>query len=103
MARKKQRKQPSPAKWAEARAAYRRGEGSLRELAERFGLSASTLMKRAAREGWDDQRQHVGSEAEAKAVARDVESVAAMLGKHRRAAARIAELTLAKLEEGVLE
>jgi transposase len=99
----KQRKQAPPAKWAEAKAAYRCGEGSLRELAERFGLSPSTLMKRAASEHWEDQRKQVGSKAEARAVEKDVESVAEMLSKHRRAAARIAELTLAKLEEAALE
>jgi phage/plasmid-associated DNA primase len=38
---------------SEVRAAYERGEGSLRELAERFSVSLSTIKKRAAKETWN--------------------------------------------------
>jgi hypothetical protein len=88
--------------WAALKAAYRRGEGSIAELAPRFRIAKSTAEKRCSREKWQVQRQEVGKKAETKAVERDVESVAAMLGKHRGLAnlsLRLAGLRLAKLEE----
>lgn len=87
--------------WAQLRAAYRRGEGSLPELAPKFGIAEQTARKRCAKEQWRVQRNEVGAKAERKAVRRDVESVAAMLRKHRRAAARFSELALRKLNEAV--
>jgi hypothetical protein len=84
--------------WAALKAAYRRGEGSLRDLALEHGIPDSTVMKRAAREKWEAERQQVSSAAEARAVERDVESVAQMLAKHRRVAARIAELVEKQIE-----
>jgi hypothetical protein len=89
----------SPKKWAEMRAAYRRGEGSLRELATRFEVDRSTLERRSTKEGWEKERRQVAGAAQAKAAERDVESVAAMLGKHRAAAARVADLALTGIEK----
>lgn len=94
MARQRARKD-----WNEVRSAYRKGEGSLRDLAQRFGISASAVMKRAAREGWEAERQRVESRAQEKATDRDVESLAAMLGKHRRIANRLLELAEKRLAE----
>lgn len=94
MARQRARKD-----WNEIRSAYRRGEGSLRELAKRFGVSASSVMKRAARDKWDAERQQTESKAQQKAAEKDVETLAAMLGKHRGLAnlsLRLAELKLKK-------
>jgi CRP-like cAMP-binding protein len=94
-------KRHAPRDWAALRAAYRRGEGSLRELAKEHGIPASTVLKRAAAEKWEEQRTQVGITAEARAVERDVESVAAMLSKHRRFANRLLELAEKRLEEAV--
>lgn len=92
----------SKATWAKLRAAYRRGEGSIAELGPKFGIPKSTAEKRCVREKWQTERQEVGQKAAAKAVERDVESVAAMLGKHRGLAnlsLRLAALRLEKIEE----
>jgi hypothetical protein len=86
--------------WAALKAAYRRGEGSLEKLAARFGFSLSSVEKRSAREKWSVQRKIVGQKAEKKARERDVESVAAMLGKHRRFASRLLQLANKRLDEG---
>ena len=47
------------------RAAYIAGKGSLRALAAEHGLSASTVMKRAAREHWEARRRLTSSDTEA--------------------------------------
>lgn len=84
--------------WAKVRAAYRRGEGSYRELGEKFGVPEQTIRKRAAREKWTVERNEVATEAEQRAVERDVETVAQMLLKHRRAAALSVGLVVKELE-----
>lgn len=43
--------------WPAIRSAYLNDEGSLRVLAERFGVSENTVEKRAARERWRSQLQ----------------------------------------------
>ncbi len=89
----------SPKKWAEVRAAYRRGEGSQRELAARFGIHASSIARRALKEHWEQERGVTQEAAQTKAAERDVESLASMLTKHRRLAKRILELAERKLED----
>jgi hypothetical protein len=42
--------------WIEVREAYVRGEGSLRNLADRFHLNAGTIERRASKEGWTAMR-----------------------------------------------
>jgi transposase len=84
--------------WAKVRSAYRRGEGSYREIGEKFGVPEQTIRKRAAREKWGEQRNKVGAKAEQKAAERDVESLAAMLSKHRRLASLALDLAGLKLE-----
>ena len=42
--------------WSRIKNAYLTGEGSLGQLAERFGLSYETVRRRAAREKWKEQR-----------------------------------------------
>lgn len=83
--------------WAALKAAYRRGEGSIRELGPKFGIPKSTAEKRCATEKWQVERQEVRQKAETKAVERDVESLAAMLSKHRRVAALSLSLAAGKL------
>lgn len=58
----------SKAKWAEAKAAYLAGEGSLKELSKRFGISFSNLMKRSAREKWVGEQKKIGRAAEERVV-----------------------------------
>lgn len=89
----------SSAQWAKVRAAYRRGEGSYRELSEKFGIPEQTIRKRAAREKWVKQRNETGARAEQQAREKDVESLAAMLAKHRRLANRLLQLAEKRIEQ----
>lgn len=45
------------ADWTAIKLAYVNGGMSMRQLAERFDVKAAGLMKRAAREGWEAERQ----------------------------------------------
>lgn len=87
------------ATWAKLKAAYRRGEGSIADLAPKFGIPKSTAEKRAAREQWQIDRQEVGKAAEARAVERDTETLAAMLARHRSFANKLLRLGIARVED----
>lgn len=89
--------------WAALKAAYRRGEGSYRELGERFGIPEQTIRKRAAREKWTVERNEVAAAAEQRAVERDTESLAAMLQKHRGFANRLLALSMKRVDQAVAE
>lgn len=86
----------APKIWAEIRSAYRKGEGSLRDLAERFGVAQSSIERRAIEEGWVEQREEVQKRAETKAKEIEANSIAAMIAGHRLKAAhgldRVSEL-----------
>ena len=51
--------------WSKIRAEYIGGGISQRKLAQKYGVSETTLMKKANREGW----QHLRSETDSKSVA----------------------------------
>lgn len=91
------------ATWAKLKAAYRRGEGSIAELAPKFGIPAATAATRCAKEKWVVERKEVAERAQTAAVERDVESVAAMLAKHRRFANRLLELSMAKVDDAAAD
>jgi hypothetical protein len=76
-----------PKKKAEVRAAYVKGEGSLRELAKKFRVGWTTITRWAAEGAWVEARQRTLEAAQTKADERAVESVAAMLARHRDVAA----------------
>src|SRR5436853_257980 len=57
--------------WGKLRAEYLRGGVSYRELAAKYGLCASTLEKRAKREGWAAELRRVSSELAALAFGTD--------------------------------
>lgn len=50
--------------WVQVREAYMRKEGSLRQLAERFGISQSALEHKCRREGWRKQIAIIGGKVE---------------------------------------
>ena len=52
-----QRPRATPQKWEDVRRSYIEGEGSLRQLARRHGLSLSTVEARCRREDWVRLRQ----------------------------------------------
>jgi len=63
------RSRATPKTWAMIKASYLVGEGSLRALAARYGVSESTLMKRARREKWTAHRTLASTATDAVVVA----------------------------------
>lgn len=57
-------------KWWRARSDYIAGHGSMAEVAERHGLGLSALKRRAAAEGWVDQRAKMALDVTARALDR---------------------------------
>ena len=81
--------------WTEIRAAYVAGEGSLRELAARFGVSPAAVQSRCRREKWKEQRD-AAAKAEAaskagKARRRRAEEFEKLIDEEERMEALIAE------------
>ncbi len=60
--------------WAAIRTEYVTGEVSLRDLAQKHGVSFNTLGKRAAREKWEDERQQFGNKVATETLARALEA-----------------------------
>ena len=75
--------------WAKIRNEYISTGISTRKLAEKYGISASSVMKRAAAEKWSQQRKKQGSKIEAKLKQKTASSVAASEADRLSAAARI--------------
>jgi len=51
----------SDKKWREVEAAYLNGEGSLRAIAEKYGVSSAVIMKRSVSEKWVEKKQQINS------------------------------------------
>ena len=62
--------------WRKIKAEYIAGGISQRKLAEKYGVSASNLMRRANREGWNKKRETAESKAMAKTEQKTAEAVA---------------------------
>ena len=62
--------------WRKIKAEYIAGGISQRKLADKYGVSASNLMRRANREGWNKRREAAESKAIAKTVQRTAEKTA---------------------------
>lgn len=56
------------ANWNKVKLAYQRGDGSIRQLAEKFGVSESTLEKRCVREKWNVERKQISQRVVEKVV-----------------------------------
>lgn len=54
--------------WAPIKEAYQRGEGSCRELAEKFGVSFIAIRNRCNREGWKSEMVKIGEKVTQKVV-----------------------------------
>lgn len=83
--------------WRKIKAEYIRGQTSYRKLAEKYGVSFSSLRKIAAKEKWTDLR----SRAEAKRDTKIVESVASQQARSVATIQSVADRLLDKIEEGV--
>lgn len=90
-------------KWWRARSDYVAGHGSMAEVAERHGLGLSALKRRAAAEGWVDQRAKMALDVTARALdrVRDCEVDSAIARMTRLL--RIWDMLVCQLERCVAE
>jgi hypothetical protein len=61
----------SDAQWRKAEAAYLNGEGSLRAIAEKFGISSAAIMKRSVADKWLEKKKQINSSIKAE-VAKEI-------------------------------
>lgn len=83
--------------WKQIKAEYVRGSISLRELAEKHGVSFSTIQHKCAEEKWTDLKQKICRKAEEKAI----ESAAAKKAKTEVLFDTITDMLLEKIEAGL--
>jgi len=58
------------AEWRKIRLEYVKGKTTYKALAEKYGISESTIRKRASKEGWRKKRDELGTKVEQKVLAR---------------------------------
>lgn len=83
--------------WKKIKAEYIRGGVSYRKLAEKYGVSFSTLRKVASKEKWTDLRNKAGAKRDSKIV----ESIASQEAKRVDRVNSIADKLLTRIEECV--
>ena len=83
--------------WKKIKAEYIRGGVSYRKLAEKYGVSFSTLRKVASKEKWTDLRNKAGAKRDSKII----ESVASQEAKRVDGIQTVADLLLERIKEGV--
>lgn len=67
---KPKRKQRTTAEWRKIRLEYVKGKTTLKQLAEKWGLSESTIRKRASNEGWKKRKHKLDTKVEQKTLER---------------------------------
>ena len=66
-----QRKEPlTTAQWRKIRIEYLKGKTTYKKLAEKYGVSASNIRKRASNEGWRNKRNKLDTKVEQKVLER---------------------------------
>ena len=83
--------------WKKIKAEYIRGRTSYRKLAEKYGVSPSTLSKKAMIEKWADLRKETSKKADSKLA----DSVASQEAKRVDGIQTVADMLLQKITEGV--
>lgn len=83
--------------WKKIKAEYIRGGVSYRKLAEKYGVSFSTIRKVASKEKWTDLRNKAGAKRDSKIV----ESIASQEAKRVDRVNSIADKLLTRIEECV--
>lgn len=58
------------AEWRKIRLEYVKGKSTYKALAEKYGISESTIRKRASKEAWRKKRDELGTKVEQKVLAR---------------------------------
>jgi transcriptional regulator with XRE-family HTH domain len=85
--------------WNAIRAEYISGGISQRQLAEKYGVSETTLMKRASKERWNDKRK----QADSKSVEIAQQKTANAIADNAAIAQRIKQKLLKRLEKEIDE
>lgn len=85
--------------WRKIKAEYIRTDISQRKIAEKYGVSLSSVARRCTKEKWADLRQ----QSDKKASAKIVESASASKAKGIDKIQTVADLLLNKIEEGVAD
>ena len=83
--------------WKKVKAEYIRGGTSYRKLAEKFGVSFSSVKRHAVAEKWTDLR----SKSEEKATSKMIEKVAGQEAKRVEAIDTIADKILQQISDGL--
>ena len=87
------------ADWNKIKTEYITTDTSYRKLAQKYGVNATTIAKKASKEGWLSQRQHQASKTLSKALAADSRRKADRLTRIQDATDRL----LDKLEQAITE
>jgi hypothetical protein len=82
--------------WTAVKLAYVHGTDTMRELAEKKGINAAGLMRRAAKEGWEAERKQESAKVSTTANAVLGDERAQRLAKFNDQDAKIAEALKAK-------
>jgi transposase-like protein len=77
--------------WIEIKTEYVSGKATYRELAKKYGVSFSTLQKRAKEEKWAESRRKYRDKVVTRALARTCTRDAQRLAKLQRSAMRLTE------------
>lgn len=85
--------------WRKIKAEYIRGGVSYRKLAEKHGVSLSSLTRRSSKENWADLRK----QSEAKANTKIIESVASQEARRVDGIQTVADMLIEKIKEGVAD
>ena len=87
------------ADWTKIKSEYLTTDTSYRKLAQKHGVNATTIAKRASKEGWQSQRQQQASKTLSKALAADSKRKADRLTRIQDATDRL----LDKIEQAITE
>ena len=87
------------ADWQKIKTEYLTSDTSYRKLAQKYGVNATTIAKKASKEGWQSQRQQQASKTLSKALAADSKRKADRLTRIQDATDRL----LDKIEQAITE
>ena len=87
------------ADWQKIKTEYLTTDTSYRKLAQKYGVNATTIAKRASKEEWQTQRKHQASKTLSKALAADSKKKADRLTRIQDATDRL----LDKIEQAITE
>ena len=89
--------------WLRIKTEYINGNISYRKLADKYEVSASSLMQRAAKEKWADEREQQQSKTEAKTKQKSKDKISDALSDEAAAKVRIRAKIYAELENRLNE